>query len=132
MDSVNVIKKIFAMKNIAVVGMSPRQQRPSNYVAMYMEDKGYDIIPVNPSCQNIQSKKCYPSLLDIPVKVDIVNVFRQSQFAVSITKEAVSIGAKAMWLQDGVISDEAYNIAITAGLLFVMNDCMLRRHRQLF
>ena len=132
MDSVNVIKKIFAMKNIAVVGMSPRQQRPSNYVAMYMYDKGYNIIPVNPSHQNIQSKKCYPSLLDIPVKVDIVNVFRQSQFAASITKEAVSIGAKAMWLQDGVISDEAYNIARTAGLLFIMNDCMLRRHRQLF
>ena len=132
MDSVDIIKKIFAMKNIAVVGMSPRQQRPSNYVAMYMNDKGYNIIPVNPSHQNIQSKKCYPSLLDIPVKVDIVNVFRQSQFAASITKEAVSIGAKAMWLQDGVISDEAYNIARTAGLLFVMNDCMLRRHRQLF
>ena len=132
MDSVDTLKKIFAMKNIAVVGMSPREQRPSNYVAMYMDDKGYDIIPVNPSQQNIQGKKCYPSLLDIPVKVDIVNVFRQSQFAASITKEAVSIGAKAMWLQDGVISDEAYNIARTAGLLFVMNDCMLRRHRQLF
>ena len=132
MDSVNIIIKIFAMKKIAVVGMSPKQQRPSNYVAMYMDDKGYDIIPVNPSQQNIQGKKCYPSLLDIPVKVDIVNVFRQSQFAASITKEAVSIGAKAMWLQDGVISDEAYNIARTAGLLFVMNDCMLRRHRQLF
>ena len=132
MDSVDIIKKIFAMKNIAVVGMSPRQQRTSNYVAMYMDDKGYDIIPVNPSQQNIQGKKSYPSLLDIPVKVDIVNVFRQSQFAASITKEAVSIGAKAMWLQDGVISDEAYNIARTAGLLFVMNDCMLRRHRQLF
>ena len=132
MDIVDTLKKIFAMKNIAVVGMSPREQRPSNYVAMYMDDKGYDIIPVNPSQQNIQGKKCYPSLLDIPVKVDIVNVFRQSQFAASITKEAVSIGAKAMWLQDGVISDEAYNIARTAGLLFVMNDCMLRRHRQLF
>ena len=132
MDSIDIIKKIFAMKKIAVVGMSPKQQRPSNYVAMYMDDKGYDIIPVNPSQQNIQGKKCYPSLLDIPVKVDIVNVFRQSQFAASITKEAVSIGAKAMWLQDGVISDEAYNIARTAGLLFVMNDCMLRRHRQLF
>ena len=132
MDSVDTLKKIFAMKKIAVVGMSPKQQRPSNYVAMYMDDKGYDIIPVNPSQQNIQGKKCYPSLLDIPVKVDIVNVFRQSQFAPSIAKEAVSIGAKAMWLQDGVISDEAYNIARTAGLLFVMNDCILRRHRQLF
>ena len=84
MDSVDIIKKIFAMKNIAVVGMSPRQQRPSNYVAMYMDDNGYDIIPVNPSQQSIQGKKCYPSLLDIPVKVDIVNVFRQSQFAASI------------------------------------------------
>ena len=132
MDEIDIIKKVFAMRKIAVVGMSPKEHRPSNYVAKYMDDKGYDIIPVNPSQQNIQGKKCYPSLLDIPVKVDIVNVFRQSQFAASITKEAVSIGAKAMWLQDGVISDEAYNIARTAGLLFVMNDCMLRRHRQLF
>ena len=132
MDGVNIIKKVFAMKNIAVVGMSPKEHRPSNYVAMYMNNKGYDIIPVNPGHEKIQGKKCYPSLLDIPINVDIVNVFRQSQFAASITKEAVSIGAKAMWLQDGVISDEAYNIARTAGLLFVMNDCMLRRHRQLF
>ena len=132
MDEIDIIKKVFAMRKIAVVGMSPKEYRPSNYVAKYMDDKGYDIIPVNPSQQNIQGKKCYPSLLDIPVKVDIVNVFRQSQFAPAIAKEAVSILAKAIWLQDGVISDEAYNIARTAGLLFVMNDCMLRRHRQLF
>ena len=132
MDGVNIIKKVFAMKNIAVVGMSPKEHRPSNYVAMYMNNKGYDIIPVNPGHQNIQGKKCYPSLLDIPVNIDIVNVFRQSQFAPSIVKEAVSIGAKAIWLQDGVISDEAYTIAINSGLLFIMNDCMLRRHRQLF
>ena len=132
MDEIDIIKKIFAMKKIAVVGMSPKEHRPSNYVAMYMNNKGYDIIPVNPGHQNIQGKKCYPSLLDIPVNIDIVNVFRQSQFAPSIVKEAVSIGAKAIWLQDGVISDEAYTIAKNAGLLFVMNDCMLRRHRQLF
>ena len=132
MDEIDIIKKVFAMRKIAVVGMSPKEYRPSNYVAKYMDDKGYDIIPVNPGHQNIQGKKCYPSLLDIPVNIDIVNVFRQSQFAPSIVKEAVSIGAKAMWLQDGVISDEAYTIAKNAGLLFVMNDCMLRRHQQLF
>ena len=132
MDETDIIKKVFAMKKIAVVGMSPKEHRPSNYVAMYMEDNGYDIIPVNPSHGNIQSKKCYPSLLDIPINIDVVNVFRQSQFAPSIAKEAVSIKAKAIWLQDGVVSDEAYTIAKNAGLLFIMNDCMLRRHQQLF
>ena len=132
MDGVNIIKKVFAMKNIAVVGMSPKEHRPSNYVAMYMDDNGYDIIPVNPGHGNIQSKKCYPSLLDIPINVDVVNVFRQSQFAPSIAKEAVSIQAKAIWLQDGVVSDEASTISKNSGLLFVMNDCMLRRHQQLF
>ena len=132
MDEIDIIKKIFSMKKIAVVGMSPKEHRPSNYVAMYMDDKGYDIIPVNPGHVKIQDKKCYPSLLDIPINVDIVNVFRQSQFAPSIAKEAVSIQAKAIWLQDGVVSDEAYTIAKNSGLLFVMNDCMLRRHQQLF
>ena len=120
------------MRKIAVVGMSPKEYRPSNYVAKYMVDKGYDIIPVNPSHGNIQGKKCYPSLLDIPIDVDIVNVFRQSQFAPAIAKEAVSIQAKAIWLQDGVVSDEASTISKNSGLLFVMNDCMLRRHQQLF
>ena len=132
MDGINILKKIFAMKKIAVVGMSPKEHRPSNYVAMYMYDKGYDIIPVNPGHKKIHGKKCYPSLLDIPVNVDIVNVFRQSQFAPLLAKEAVSIQAKAIWLQDGVVSDEAYNIAKNSGLFFVMNDCMLRRHQQLF
>ena len=132
MDEIDIIKKVFAMRKIAVVGMSPKEYRPSNYVANYMDDKGYDIIPVNPSHGNIQGKKCYPSLLDIPIDVDIVNVFRQSQFAPAIAKEAVSIQAKAIWLQDGVVSDEASTISKKSGLLFVMNDCMLRRHQQLF
>ena len=132
MDEIDIIKKVFAMRKIAVVGMSPKEYRPSNYVAMYMDNKGYDIIPVNPGYETIQGKKCYHSLLDIPIDVDIVNVFRQSQFAPEIAKEAVSIQAKAIWLQDGVVSDEAYAIAKNAGLLFIMNDCMLRRHKQLF
>ena len=131
MGDIDTIDKVFSLKNIAVVGMSPKQHRPSNYVAMYMKNQGYKIIPVNPGHEIIQNKKCYSSLLDIPIQVDIVNVFRRSEFAASIAKEAVSIGAKALWLQDGVISEEASEIAQTDGLLFVMNDCMLRRHKQL-
>ena len=132
MDEIDIIKKVFAMRKIAVVGMSPKEYRPSNYGAKYMVAKGYDIIPVNPSHGNIQSKKCYPSLFDIPINIDVVNVFRQSQIAPSIAKEAVSIQAKAIWLQDGVVSDEASAISKNSGLLFIMNDCMLRRHKQLF
>ena len=131
MSDIDTIGKVFSLKNIAVVGMSPKKHRPSNYVAMYMKNQGYKIIPVNPGHEIIQNKKCYSSLLDIPIQVDVVNVFRRSEFAASIAKEAVSIGAKALWLQDGVISEEASEIAQTDGLLFVMNDCMLRRHKQL-
>ena len=131
MDNLSIIKSIFRLNNIAVVGMSPKVERPSNYVALYMRDQGYNIIPVNPGQKSIQNKICYPSLISIPDQVEVVNVFRRSEYVLSIAEEAIAIGAKALWLQDGVINEEASKIAQEAGLLFIMNDCMLRRHRQL-
>jgi len=131
MDNLSIIKNIFQLNNIAVVGMSPKAERPSNYVALYMRDQGYNIIPVNPGQKSIQNEMCYPSLTSIPHQVDVVNVFRRSEYVLPIAQDAIAIGAKALWLQDGVINEEASKIAQEAGLLFIMNDCMLRRHRQL-
>ena len=131
MNSIEEIKKIFQMKTIAVVGMSPKPERPSHYVAMYMKEQGYNIIPVNPGHNEIAGMKSFPSLLDIPQTIDVVDVFRRSEYVLSIAESAVTIGAKALWLQDGVINEDGSALAENAGLLVVMNDCMLRRHRQM-
>ena len=132
MNEPETIDQIFKMKTVAVVGMSPKPERPSHYVGMYLKEQGYDIIPVNPGHKEIAGMTSYPSLLDIPVKVDVVDVFRRPEHAVPISEAAVEIGARALWLQDGVINDEAAKLAEDASLLVVMNDCMLRRHRQFF
>ena len=131
MSSIETINKIFTMRSIAVVGMSPKPQRPSHYVALYLKENGYNIIPVNPGHSEIAGMKSYSNLLEIPSKVDIVDVFRRSEHVVPIVKEALKINAKAIWLQDGVINEEAAQVATSKNLLFVMNDCMLRRHHQL-
>jgi predicted CoA-binding protein len=132
MNEPETIDQIFIMKTVAVVGMSPKPERPSHYVGMYLKEQGYDIIPVNPGHKEIASMTSYSSLLDIPVKVAVVDVFRRPEHTVPISEAAVEIGARALWLQDGVINDEAAKLAEDASLLVVMNDCMLRRHRQFF
>ena len=126
------IQKIFEMNTIAVVGMSPKSERPSNYVAMYMKEKGYTIYPVNPGHREIAGLRCYPNLLEIPVDLDVVNVFRRPEHILPIAKATIEICAKALWLQDGVINEAAAQLAEEAGLMVVMNDCMLRQHRKLF
>ena len=95
------------------------------------QEQGYKIIPVNPGHNEIAGIKCYPSLQDIEEPVDVVDVFRRSEYVVPIAKSAISIKAKALWLQDGVINNEAAELANNSGLIVVMDDCMLRRHRQL-
>ena len=127
-----VIRKVFTMKTIAVVGMSPKPERPSNYVSLYMSQNGYDIIPVNPGHDSIMGKSSYSSLLDIKENIDIVNVFRRSEYVLPIIHDAVFIQAKAIWLHDGVISEEGEKIAKENEMLFIMDDCLLRRHRQYY
>ena len=127
-----VISKIFAMKTIAVVGMSPRPERPSHYVSQYMSENGYNIIPVNPGHSQILHRKSYPTILDIGEPIDIVNVFRRSEYVLPIIKDAIKINANAIWLQDGVISYEGEKLAKENDILFIMNDCLLRRHRQFY
>ncbi|MBL7013950.1 MAG: CoA-binding protein [Candidatus Marinimicrobia bacterium] len=132
MNDPKTYESIFAMKTIAVVGMSPKPERPSHYVALYLRDQGYTIIPVNPGQKEIAGETCYPSLKDIPVPVDVVDVFRSPEYVGPIANAAIKIGAKALWLQDGVINDEAGQKAENAGLIVIMNDCMMRKHRQLY
>ncbi|HBN45389.1 MAG: CoA-binding protein [Candidatus Marinimicrobia bacterium] len=131
MNSITTIRKIFELQTIAVVGMSPKPERPSHYVSIYMRDQGYEIIPVNPGHTEIAGEKCYPSLKDIPKKVDVVDVFRRPEYVLPIAEATIEIGAKALWLQDHVVNEEAAQLAEDAGLLVVMNDCMLRRIRQM-
>ena len=131
MNSLEDIKEIFSMQTIAVVGMSPKPERPSHYVSMYMKQHGYNNIPVNPGHDEIAGIKCYPSLKEISQPVDVVDVFRRSEYIVPIAESAINIKAKALWLQDGVINHEAAELANNSGLIVVMNDCMLRRHRQI-
>ena len=125
-----IVESILKMKIIAVVGISANSQRPSNYVSEYMKKNGYKIIPVNPFHDNILNETSFPNLLNIPYPVDIVNVFRRSEFVLPIIKDAIKIKAKAIWLQDGVISEEGAELAAEAKLLFIMNDCLLRKHQE--
>ena len=129
MNEQETIQKILGMKTIAVVGLSPKEIRPSYGVAKYLQSVGYKIIPVNPGHPKILGEKSYPTLKDIPVNVDVVDIFRRSEHVIPITEAAIEIGAKAIWFQDGVINGEAAQKAEEAGLLVVMNDCMLRQRQ---
>ncbi|MFQ6607455.1 MAG: CoA-binding protein [Fidelibacterota bacterium] len=132
MNEPESILQIYQMKTIAVVGLSPKPERPSHYVAKYLQQQGYHIIPVNPGHDKLLDEKSYATLQDIPEPVDIVDVFRRPEHVGPIATAAIEIGAKALWLQDGVINEPAAKQAEKAGLLVIMNDCMMRRHRQLF
>lgn len=117
---------------IAVVGLSPHWQRPSHFAAKYMLEHGYTIIPVNPAATEILGQKCYPELAAIPLKVDMVDVFRKPQDVSPIADEAIRIGAKCLWLQLGVIDREAAEKASAAGLDVVMDRCVKIEYARLF
>ena len=118
-----------AYKTIAVVGLSSRKIRASYGVAAYMQRVGYRIIPVNPQEQDVLGEKCYPDLTVIPIPVEIVDIFRRSEFVPEIVDQAIAIRAKAIWMQEGVIHEEAAAKARAAGLEVVMDRCILKDHR---
>lgn len=126
------IKKIYSLKNIAVVGMSKNPEKAAHYVPKYLSEKGYNIIPVNPTASDILGKKCYPTLLDIPIKVDIVDIFRPSDQVTPVVEEAIKIKPKVVWLQEGIHNPEAESLAQKAGIEVVFNRCMLAEHQRLF
>ena len=127
------LKELFnSVKTIAVVGLSNNEQRPAYGVAKYLKGVGYQIVPINPGCDEVMGEKCFPTLQDVPFAIDLVDVFRRSDFAPMIAQEAVKIGAKALWLQDEVESDEAKKIAEDAGIFFHQNNCVFRQRMRLF
>jgi len=115
-------------RTIAVVGLSANPRRPSHGVARYLQRAGYRIIPVNPNVSEVLGERAYATLAELPGPVDVVEVFRRSEFAGAIVDEAIAMGAGAVWLQDGVVDDAAAERARVAGLDVVMDDCMMRRH----
>ena len=118
-------------RTIAVVGLSPNRMRPSNGVADYMKRSGYRIIPVNPGHSEILGEKCYRTLDDVNEPIDIVNVFRRSEYVLEIAETAIRKDAKVLWLQEGISHDEAAAKARAAGLEVVMDTCILKEHRKL-
>ncbi len=119
-------------KTIAVVGLSSKKFRPSYGVAQYLKSAGYRIIPVNPNESEVLGEKSYPSLESIPAaeKIDIVDIFRRSEEVSEVVESAIRIGARAVWMQEGVVNDAAAARARSAGLFVAMDLCILKEHRR--
>lgn len=115
-------------RRIAVVGISERPERDSHRVAAYLQRAGYTIIPVNPNVTRVLGERCWPSLEDAPGPIEVVDVFRRSELVEPVVDGAIRVGAKAVWMQDGVVNEAAAAKARAAGLLVVMDRCMLRDH----
>lgn len=125
----NIIREIMlTAKTVAIVGLSSNELRASHFVGFYLKRHGYRVVGVNPNETEVFGEKCYASLSEIPFPIDVVDVFRAPQFVPSIAEEAVKIGAKALWLQFGVISPEGAEIARRGGLQVVMDRCMKVEH----
>jgi predicted CoA-binding protein len=120
------------MKVIAVVGLSSRHSRPSYGVARYLQSAGYRIIPVNPNETEVLGERAYTRLEDLAEKIDIVDIFRRSEFVPQIVESAIRVGARAVWMQEGVIHDDAAERARQAGLIVVMDRCIMKDHHARF
>ena len=119
-------------RSIAVVGLSSSPLRPSHGVAAYMQTQGYRIIPVNPTIEEALGEKSYPSLLDVPEKIDIVNVFRRPEYVEDIVDQAIQLKIPAIWMQEEVINEKAAEKARKAGIFVIMDQCILKEHRARF
>ena len=124
----NILK---SANTVASVGLSSNPQKESYSVALYLKEQGYKVIPVNPTAMEIMDEKVYPSLSDIPEKVDVVQVFRKPEDVPPVVEEAVKIGAKVIWMQEGIVNYEAAQKAEEAGLQVVMDACMRATHKRL-
>ena len=124
-------KILNSSRTIAVVGLSSKPDRPSYKVASYLKGQGYQIIPVNPTEKGILGEPCYPDLSSVPGAVDAVDIFRRAEDVPPIIEEAIRIGARAVWMQEGVINEDAASRARAAGLTVVMDKCMRKEHLRL-
>jgi predicted CoA-binding protein len=131
MNQADIIEEILKeSKTIAVVGLSADPARPSHSVARYLQEQGYRIIPVNPTVEEVMGEKCYPDLASVPEAVDVVDIFRRPEHVPAIVEEAIAKGARAVWMQEGIVHQEAAARAREAGLMVVMDRCMLKEHRR--
>jgi uncharacterized protein len=128
----NIAKELLeSAKTIAVVGLSNNPDRASYHVSRYMQEHGYKIIPVNPTITEVLGEKSYPSLKDIPEKVDIVDIFRRSQDVPPIVDDAIAIQARGVWMQEGIVDEPSAKKAESAGLKVVMDRCIMVAHARL-
>lgn len=118
-------------RTIAVVGLSGKPERDSFKVAQYMQKQGYKIIPINPKVERVLGEKAYPDLPSVPEPVDIVNIFRRSEHILPVVNEALKISPLAIWMQLGIVNEEAAEIAEKAGILVIMDKCIMVEHRRL-
>jgi predicted CoA-binding protein len=119
-------------KTIAVVGLSSNPLRPSYGVSAYMQTNGYRIIPVNPNIKGALGEKAYPSLLDVPEKIDIVNIFRRPEFVEEVVDQAIQLKVPAIWMQEEVVNEKAAHKARQAGIFVLMDRCILKEHKARF
>lgn len=130
-NSDDEIREILSLKQVAVVGMSKNQNKAAHYVPKYLYDNGYDIIPVNPTSDEILGKKCFEKVSDIDKNIDIVDIFRPSEDVLPVVEEAIKKHPKVIWLQEGIHNFEAEELARKAGIKVVFNRCMLAEHQRL-
>ena len=126
------IREIFSLNNVAVVGMSKNEEKAAHYVPKYSAQNNYNIIPVNPTADEILNKKCYHSISEIDKTIDIVDVFRPSDQVLPVIQEAIKKKPKVIWLQEGIHNEEAEELARKEGIKVVFNRCMLAEHQRLF
>ena len=127
------IIKFYGLKNIAVVGMSKNEGKAAHYVPKYLVDRGYNVIPVNPTAGEIQGRRSYPAVSSVPEKIDIVDIFRPSEDVPAVVEDALKKeGIKVIWMQEGIYSEEAERMAREKGVEVVYNRCMLAEHVRLF
>ena len=126
------IKEIFSLKNVAVVGMSKNEAKAAHYVPKYLSENGFNIMPVNPTADQILDKKSYHGLDEIDQDIDIVDVFRPSDQVLPVVQEAIKKNPKVIWLQEGIHNSEAEELARKEGIKVVFNRCMLAEHQRLF
>ena len=127
------LRKIYDLKNIAVVGMSKNEEKPAHFVPKYLIEHGYNVIPVNPTITEVLGRKSYPSIADMPEDVDVVDVFRRSEDAPVVVMDAMKKkGIKVIWMQEGIYNEEAERKAKENGMDVVYNRCMMAEHKRLF
>jgi len=126
------IKEIFSLKNIAVIGMSKHPEKAAHFVPKYLSEQGYNIIPINPTTDEILNKTCYSSVTEIHQPIDIIDVFRPSDQVLPVIEESITMKPKVIWLQEGIHNPQAEELARDQGIKVVFNRCMFAEHKRLF